>query len=114
MSTDRYGHEPNTSLLRSKSVYPHGPTSIRGDDPWDFLRYRGFRATLHLSRSHLRFRGRDFRQPYPLGASASDRFDLEEDRAARAVLSACSLATRSRSFALSRTGDGLIDGTGRV
>jgi hypothetical protein len=29
--------------------------------------------------------------------------DLEEDRAARAVGSACSLATRSRSFALNRT-----------
>jgi hypothetical protein len=108
MSTDRYGalNQAPPRLLRSKSVYPHSRTSIRSDDLWDFLRCRGFRATLHLSRSHLRFRGRDFRQPHRPEASASYRFDLEEGRAAQAVLSACSVATRSRSFALYRKSEG--------
>jgi hypothetical protein len=49
-----------------------------------------------------------------VGASASYRFDLEEDRAARAVVSACSVATRSRSFAPYRTSEGFIASPGRV
>jgi hypothetical protein len=59
---------------------------IRGNDPRGSLRCRGSRATLHLCRSHLRFRSEIFSIGRNDRTFAELLIDCEEDRTLRAVL----------------------------
>jgi hypothetical protein len=70
---------------------------------------------LHLPRSHLRFRSKDFGSWLVLTRRFAELLiECEEDRTTGLSCSACSLATRSRPLALYRTRQGFVAWTARV